>query len=116
VHILEEILPREFGGRSIDYQLLEVEDEDRLTRLYLLVSPDIGPVDEARLLQRFIEEIQARTSQGLRMWRQAETIRVMHRHPVATPRGKVLPFHTQGLAAFMTAVSHDRPGPVAAGS
>ncbi len=27
VRILEEVLPREFGGRSIDYQLLETEDE-----------------------------------------------------------------------------------------
>jgi len=107
VHILEEILPREFGGRSIDYQLLEVEDEDHLTRLYLLVSPDLGALDEARLLQRFIEEIRARTSQGLRMWRQAETIRVTRRHPVATPRGKILPFHTQGLAAFMAVGSAD---------
>src|SRR3970282_2763578 len=38
VRILEEVLPREFGGRSIDYQLLETEDEDHLTRLFLAIS------------------------------------------------------------------------------
>jgi len=101
VRILEEVLPREFGGRSIDYQLLEVEDEQRLTRLLLLVSPDVGPVDERRVLERFIAEVRARTSQGMRMWRQAETIRVVRREPVATPRGKILPFHTQALTAYM---------------
>ena len=107
VRILEEVLPREFGGRSIDYQLLEVEDEQRLTRLLLLVSPDVGPVDERRVLERFIAEVRARTSQGMRMWRQAETIRVVRREPVATPRGKILPFHTQALAAFMVGGSAD---------
>jgi len=101
VRILEEVLPREFGGRSIDYQLLEVEDEHHLTRLFLLVSPEVGPVDERRVLDRFIAEVRARTSQGLRMWRQAETVQVIRRHPVATPRGKILPFHTQALAAFL---------------
>ncbi len=101
VQILEDVLPREFGGRSIDYQLLEAEDDERLTRLFLLVSPEVGPVDEQRVGDRFVEELRRRTSQGLRLWRQAETIRVVRREPVATPRGKILPFHTQALAAFM---------------
>jgi len=101
VRVLEEVLPREFGGRSIDYQLLEVEDSDHLTRLILLVSPEVGPVDERRVLERFISEVRATTSRELRIWRQAETVQVIRRHPVATPRGKVLPFHTQALAAFL---------------
>ncbi len=103
VRIVEEVLPREFGGRSIDYQLLEAEDEEHLTRLFLLVSPEVGPVDEQRVRDRFVEELRDRTAQGLRLWRQAETIRVVRREPVATPRGKILPFHTQALAAFLGA-------------
>jgi phenylacetate-coenzyme A ligase PaaK-like adenylate-forming protein len=119
VRILEEVLPREFGGRSIDYQLLEEEDEAHLTRLNLLVSPDVGAVDEGGIRQRFIEEVRARTAQHLRMWRQAETIRVMRRYPVATPRGKILPFHTQArvapvgaeaAAAGTVTVTSDRSG------
>src|SRR3990170_4557374 len=115
VHILEEVLPREFGGRSIDYQLLEVEDEDQLTRLLLLVSPEVGPVDEQRVQERFVEELRRRTAQGLRIWRQAEAIRVVRREPVATPRGKVLPFHTQALAAFLGAGKHSVAAPVSTG-
>src|SRR3989304_453156 len=57
VRILEEVLPREFGGRSIDYQLLETEDEDHLTRLFLAISPEVGPLDEQKVLARFVEAL-----------------------------------------------------------
>lgn len=93
VHILEEVLPREFGGRSIDYQLLEAEDEQHLTRLHLLVSPAVGAVDEARLRARFLEELRRRPGHAI-LWRQAESLRVVRREPVATRGGKLLPFHT----------------------
>ncbi|MDR7418506.1 MAG: hypothetical protein QN178_06315 [Armatimonadota bacterium] len=102
LRVLEEILPREFGGRSIDYQLLEAEDEDRLTRLLLVVSPSVGPVDEERVRARFIEELRDRTRPRSVMpplWRQAETIRVVRREPLLTPRGKLLPFYTQAATA-----------------
>ncbi len=97
VRIIEEVLPREFGGRSTDYQLLEAEDENHLTRLSLLVSPSVGPIDERRLLARMIEELRDPTRTRSLMpplWRQAETIRVVRREPMVTPRGKLLPFHT----------------------
>ncbi len=97
VKILEEILPREFGGRSTDYQLLEVEDDGRLTRLHLVVSPSVGPIDEGRLLTRFQQELRdpgPRGSPVPPMWRQADTIKVVRREPVATASGKLLPFHT----------------------
>ncbi len=102
LRILEEVLPREFGGRSIDYQLLEAEDENHLTRLYLVVSPAVGTIDEDRLRTRFIEELRDPTRvQALvpQLWRQANTITVLRREPVATPRGKLLPFHTLRLAS-----------------
>lgn len=89
LRILEEVLPREFGGRSIDYQLLEAEDDNHLTRLYLVVSPRVGTIDEERLRSRFIEQALIPP-----VWRQANTISVLRREPVATRRGKLLPFHT----------------------
>jgi phenylacetate-coenzyme A ligase PaaK-like adenylate-forming protein len=108
LRILEEVLPREFGGRSIDYQLLEAEDADHLTRLYLVVSPAVGPIDEARMQARFMEELRdPRRDRSLMppLWRQAETLRVVRRDPVPTARGKLLPFHTQAL----TTQGQERP-------
>jgi len=100
VRVLEEVLPGEFGGRSVDYQLLEAEDEDHLTRLYLVVSPAVGAIDEGRLLERFRQEIRHPGGRGdavPSLWAQAETIRVVRKEPVATPAGKQLPFHTLAL-------------------
>jgi hypothetical protein len=107
--ILEEILPREFGGRSIDYQLLEEEDEHRLTRLFLVVSPEVGAVDEERVAARFTEELQRVQPRGIRLWLQDGTIRVVRREPVRTPRGKLLPFHTQALALLGDRPEAGRP-------
>jgi len=97
VRILEEVLPREFGGRSIDYQLLEVEDDDHLTRLLLVVSPTVGPVDEGKVLARFQQEMRNPSPRGHALppvWRQADTIKVVRREPQTTAAGKFLPFHT----------------------
>ena len=44
--LLEDELPRRFGGRAGDYQLVE-EEVDGLTKVSLLVSPGVGDVDEA---------------------------------------------------------------------
>ena len=100
VRILEEVLPREFGGSSVHYQLLETEDEDHLTRLLLVISPQVGSVDEERIRARFIEELQRMGPRGVLppLWLQADTIRVVRMEPVATAGGKVLPFHTQAHA------------------
>jgi hypothetical protein len=88
-------------GTSVDYQLLEAEDEHRVTRLFLLVSPDVGPVDEQKVLARFVEELLRVPFSGApATWFQDQTIRVVRRHPVETPSGKLLPFHTQALAAL----------------
>jgi hypothetical protein len=100
VRILEEVLPREFGGSSTDYQLLEREDEQHLTGLCLVVSPRVGPIDEERLLSRFHEALSAVPHPGTHvpsLWRQAGTLRVLRSDPVPTPTGKLLPFHTQAL-------------------
>lgn len=103
VRVLEEVLPREFGGTSTDYQLLEAEDDAHLTRLYLLVNPSVGPVDEARVKARFIDAMRdpAKPNDLIPpLWRYADTIQVIRREPVSTATGKLLPFHT--LAAMPT--------------
>ncbi len=112
VRILEEVLPREFGGRSIDYQLLEIEDADHLTRLYLVINPSVGPVDEQKALARFVEELRDPTRprrMGIPpLWQQADSIRVVRREPVLTARGKLLPFHTQAAALFQPIAAETR--------
>jgi hypothetical protein len=101
-HVIEEILPAEFGGRSIDYQMLEAEDEDHLTRLFLIVSPSVGEIDEALVLTRFKEAIWGVGPLGARVphvLQHDESIRLVRREPVPTARGKLLPFHTLASGA-----------------
>ncbi len=102
VQIVEHTLPHAFGGTSVDYQLVEAEDEDRLTRLYLLVSPKVGPVDETEVLRRFthaLADTSGRPLGGTRpIWTQARSIRVIRRDPLITETGKLLPFRTLGAS------------------
>jgi hypothetical protein len=107
VRVIEEVLPQTFGGRSIDYQLVEVEDEQRITRLHLIVNPSVGPVDDARVIETFIEGLrtpgQPRSFFLPPLWEQAGTIKVVRREPIVTAGGKLLPFHTQASPALRAA-------------
>jgi hypothetical protein len=98
VHIIEQVLPERFGGSAVDYQLVEAEDAQALTRLFLLVSPRVGAVDEADVLRVFIEalgETRERPRGGRRaILEQAQAIQVRRLEPLATPLGKLLPFYT----------------------
>jgi len=104
VHIIEEVLPKTFGGQSVDYQLLEVEDEHHLTRLLLLASPSLGPLDEVALRERFVSALDAQERGGIPLWRQAETIQVLRQDPVHTVGGKLFPFHTIALNEWQRVV------------
>ena len=44
MRVLDEVLPARFGGGPTDYQLLEEEGDDGLSRVTLLVHPAIGPL------------------------------------------------------------------------
>jgi hypothetical protein len=96
LRVLEEVLPARFGGTGTDYQLLEEEGEDGILRLFLLVSPGVGPVDEAGVCQTLLEEL-ARgggfAPLGAGMWRRAGTVVVRRQRLITTRAGKILPFH-----------------------
>jgi hypothetical protein len=49
VHILEHVLPSQFGGSLFDYQLVEEETEDGFTKLLLYVDPSVTINDEYAL-------------------------------------------------------------------
>ena len=75
--ILEKTLPAEFGGGPGDYQLVEEEDGGGLTRLILRVRPEVGQVDEARLLDRLQAVLRngSRDQQFMaRLWQTTETL------------------------------------------
>lgn len=95
LNLLEEALPLRFGGAPTDYQLLEEEDHG-MTRLSLVVSPRVGAIDEARLVAHVLEVLGG-PAPGRKMmaehWRQAATIQVVRRDPLATGASKIQPLH-----------------------
>jgi hypothetical protein len=94
--IIEEVLPAKFGGASIDYQIIEEEDERGHTHLSLVVSPDVGTIDETELIQTVISEL-GKGGDWKRMMAdvcvQENTLQVKRIRPLLTARGKLLPLH-----------------------
>jgi hypothetical protein len=95
--ILEEALPRKFGGAIGDYQLIEEESANGLPRYSLLVNPGVGPVNERALIGVFLEELGAAKLQYRFManqWIDAGVLGVSRRPAIPTARGKIVPFRT----------------------
>src|SRR5688572_14368380 len=46
LRLVEEVLPASFGGAPTDYQLVEAE-ESGISRILILASPALGPLDES---------------------------------------------------------------------
>jgi len=94
VRILEEVLPQRFGGSPLDYQLLEEEDGQGFTRLNLLISPRVGVVDEAAVVEAILEAL-GRSSVAADLagtiWRQAGTLKIKRARPIWTAQGKLMP-------------------------
>jgi hypothetical protein len=102
VNIVEVVFPQKFGGTITDYQIVEREYDDGITRLEILVSPALGPVDESKVISTFLSEIRngnckftadTWSQTGTQMWEQADSIVVLRTNPILTKRGKILPFH-----------------------
>lgn len=109
VRILERELPQAFGGRSTDYQLMEEEDERGFTRLHLLVSPRVGKLNEAAVLETFMALLrrseaspESWAQSGVEMWRQSGVLRIRRDEPFSTVSGKVLPFHLRPAGSIST--------------
>ena len=88
-----------FGGAVGDYQLVEEQDAQGLPCYTLLVSPEVGALDESALLTAFLEALGERRNHYRFMadlWAQADVLRVKRHRPLPTARGKVFPFRTLG--------------------
>lgn len=96
IRILEEDLPRAFGGSPLDYQLMEEEDERGFTRLSLVVSPDVNLPDEEAAIRLVMEAVGKSGHAGAlsrAIWSQAGSMRVTRTRPTWTGRGKLMPLH-----------------------
>ncbi len=107
IRIIEKDLPEAFGGKSTDYQLIEEEDANGLTRLQLYVSPRVGEINEAEAMEKFMALLRRAednwwAQSGTEMWKQSQMVRIKREFPIPTASGKILPFYllkpTQRLA------------------
>jgi hypothetical protein len=92
--VLEEALPRRFGGSLADYQLVEEADDRGLPHLILRASPTLGPIPDEALRSALLSDV-GRLNGGYHLMTvliaQTGSLRIERRAPVATARGKILP-------------------------
>ena len=100
IHVLDELLPRRFGGGPTSYQLVEITTGSTPS-LELLVHPALGRLDEVAIRDAFLESIAGLSPAGrvtaLR-WRAEGLPRVERRPPLTTVTGKILHVHQRGPA------------------
>lgn len=93
IRVLEEVLPREFGGGPTDYQLLEEEAEDGRPIVRLLVHPGVGAIDGAAIARTFLDAIGPGSGAERKMalgWHDGGFLRVDREAPRRTALGKIL--------------------------
>ena len=96
VQILESVLPAHFGGSALDYQLMEQENEQGLTRLFLLISPHLEIADERQVIDVLLGALQKSSSQAnaaQSVWKQAGIFQIKRQNPIWTARGKLMPLY-----------------------
>lgn len=95
VEVVELALPSRFGGSPTDYQLVE-QELDGLPKVSIVVSPRIGPVDDAEVVRVVLDSLGS--GPGFRgmmagIWGEGEVLRVERREPYTTGSAKILPLH-----------------------
>jgi hypothetical protein len=96
VGVLEEVLPRRFGGGPTDYQLVEEESAEGRPALRLLVHPRVGAVDALAVSRVFLDAIGSGSGAQKVMqlaWHDAGVLRVERQPPRTTDLGKILHLH-----------------------
>ena len=75
IRVLEEVLPRRFGGGPADYQLVEDESPDGQPVVRLVVSPNVGEIDERSVADAFLAALSGASASATvwaRLWQQAD--------------------------------------------
>jgi hypothetical protein len=95
LQLVEDVLPRRFGGGPSDYQLVE-EEVGGLPRVSVVVSPRLGPLDDEAVVSTVLETLgsgPAYKDMMASFWNTGHTLQVVRREPHATSSGKVPGFH-----------------------
>jgi hypothetical protein len=98
LEVIEEVLPARFGGTALDYQLVEQEDEQGFTRLYLAVHPRLEIADEQAVVDVVMGALRrssAMADAARGVWQRSGTLRIKRTEPVLTALGKLMPLHLE---------------------
>lgn len=92
LQLLDEVLPREFGGHPGDHQFVE-EEADGMSKVLLVASPALGPLDEGAVIRRCLEVLRDPPGGEVmaELWRDAGALRLVRRAPTITASGKIQP-------------------------
>lgn len=95
IHILEKLLPARFGGSSLDYQMIEEEDERGLTRLSIAVDPNVHISNEQEVVDIVLGALRT-TKGGIdgALFASGGTLQVKRMSPIASASGKLMPLHS----------------------
>jgi hypothetical protein len=88
-HLVEQA-----GGSPDDYQFWKTHDERGAESLAIAVSPALGEIDEGSFVGRmldYMERADGSAPLAGRLWREADTVRVVRAFPRATKGHKMLP-------------------------
>jgi hypothetical protein len=97
IDVIEVSLPMRFGGGPTDYQFVESEIAGE-TVVRLLVRPEIGPLDDARVIDFVLDELRRRSPAGrmqTTIWRDSNMLRVERAQPYLTGSAKIQALHVQ---------------------
>ena len=92
IEILERDLPSRFGGGPTDYQLAETTGPDDRPLLLLLVHPAVGPLEEAAVVDAFLDALGSETQTHREMAGHLHTsgmLQVVREAPTADGTGKI---------------------------
>jgi hypothetical protein len=106
--IIEELLPRRFGGTPLDYQFAEEEDHQGMTRVVLRISPRIPVADERGVVVAVLDALR-RGADASRftaaIWESSGTLQIRREEPKWTSRGKLLQLDANRVDPGRTAQS-----------
>jgi len=92
--IVEESLPRRFGGAPTDYQLIETE-RGTGTGIDIRIHPRVTLADASAIADYFLQALRSYYggAAASRVWAHAGAVRVVRAEPRVTVTGKVLPIY-----------------------
>ncbi|MGD9507342.1 MAG: hypothetical protein AB7I59_01220 [Geminicoccaceae bacterium] len=99
--LLEQVLPRRFGGSHADYQLIEEQDSAGTPILRLIVDPQAGAIDERELRTVFVAGLsRLKSSYGFMAQEvmDMDGLRIERAPPRVSASGKVLSVVTHRAA------------------